>query len=360
MESARIETLLDQGWSLIGQLHQWMSIRPQPKHDQDDLVELIAGLQSFWSKADDLDMKRLARSSLILEQFFERLCAQTLEVETEYLEDLSDGITGLEDLLLEFEATGDEPVISHLDALLRLERRTSRKYSIAPTSKTIEISAIDSVPSRALTRVEPSGITSHHTATAPIVIPDVDLMETSERRSGLEMTKAPLRIEQTLVQKSERRGISRLVVSKTVSSLVADKTEPIAALDSSTMTDQSNSILILLESLFFRHLIELALQSAGYAVEVFDTADSKADSQVLILNYRAVLVTPSTASQRIEQIRQSRELGAIKVIGLRATDQHEPFPVDLDACVLKSKPQQLISVLDQLFNPSADFTRRIA
>jgi hypothetical protein len=45
---------------------------------------------------------------------------------------------------------------------------------------------------------------------------------------------------------------------------------------------------------------------------------------------------------------------------LKAGNTDEPFMVELDAAVPKSRPQQLISVLDQLLNPDSDQPRKIA
>lgn len=362
MESARIETLLHQGWNLIGQLHQWISNQPDEHQDPDHVVGLIASLQSVWGKADDLEMKRLARRVLALELFFERLFAKKLGVEHEYLKDVSASITGLEDLLLGLEATGAEPDISDLESLVRLERWTSRKYSSNPARKSIEIAVPGNDPSRSIIHAELIGVHSTGGTKTPIVMRDSDFKEAIQETGELETTPVPKRIDHKLVPRLEQRGVTRFEVQETVRSQVIIESARISDHGHPATTVRSHKILILVESLFYRHLIEMALQSAGYETEAIDPADSESDwaTQIPILIYRAILVTPTGASKRIEQIQKSQEMGQTRVIGLNATEQHENFVVELDACVWKSKPQQLISVLEQLFNPSSDFPRKIA
>ena len=362
MESARIETLLDQGWNLIGQLHQWMSNPSADPYQQDDLVDLIAGLQSFWGKSDDLHLKRLARSSLALEQFFERLCAKKLDIAGESLSDLGSGITALEDLLLEFEATGEEPVISHLDSLLRLEKQASLKYSTDVTRTTIEISTGDE-PSRIIVSPNPGELVEARSNSSPIVIPPSHFSDDVETQSERKLTSRPKRIECTLLPVLDRKDVTSFEIpAESLRSLVAEKSSPNEEDDLAAQFPEPKAVLILVESLFYRHLIELALQSAGYDVEAIDPADSKAvfSPTAATPTYRALLVTPSAASQRIDQIRQCCERAGTKVIGLKGSDQDEKFPVELDAAVFKSQPQQLISVLDQLLNSPANLSRKIA
>src|SRR4051812_16172846 len=72
MDQARNELFLDEGWNVIGCLHQWLSKWPQASNDQPCIDSLIGSLQAMWAAADDFGLKRLARTSLALEQMLER------------------------------------------------------------------------------------------------------------------------------------------------------------------------------------------------------------------------------------------------------------------------------------------------
>ena len=143
MEPARVSTLLDHGWSIVGQLHQWLSTSRHEFHDRDELVVLIRELQTFWGRVDDLELKRFARNTLALEQFFESLCAKRLEVTPGHLDDLQAGIACFEDLLLGFEATGEEPKMTQLDLLSRLEQHPRQQRSSERPTRTIEVDVIN-------------------------------------------------------------------------------------------------------------------------------------------------------------------------------------------------------------------------
>jgi hypothetical protein len=357
MEPARIETMLDHGWSLIGQLHHWLSQQRQAHPDRDELIDLICGLQSFWGRVDDLEMKQLARNSLALEQFFERLCAKKLEMSSEHFKDLRAGICSLELLLLEFEATREESAISDLDSLHRLEKRTSRRFSTESTKRTIEIPNTGGVHIRSIILAEP---TEQDDSKSPISVPNTLYLDASEALPRLAMTSFPKRIEQKFVPRLDPFVVTGIETSELLRrSAIADEPVEIES-EVPVSVVESNSILILEESLFYRHLISMALQCAGYDSVALEPLRDEASAQDLDLNYRAILVTSSVTIRMHEQIQRSRDASNPFVIGLKANDQDDQFDVELDAIVLKSKPQQLVSVLSQLLKGATDFPRKIA
>ena len=189
MDQARIELFLDEGWSLIGRLHQWLARWPEASSDQQTIDGLIRGLQAIWATSDDLGVKRLARTSLALEQMLERFYAGTLEFSAERLEDFTKGIGCLQELLLGLEATREEPLFSDLDAILQLERHahlanwvSDEEDSAAATENIVKIPA---PPLSFATEVESDGALS-----SPLQIPDADAV--------------PITIERTLIRMLEQ------------------------------------------------------------------------------------------------------------------------------------------------------------
>ena len=355
MEPARIETMLDHGWSLIDLLHQWLSKQPQDHQDSEVLVNLICSLQTFWSRLDDLEMNQLARNSLALEQFFERLCAKKVDLSADQLKDLRAGICSLELLLLEFEATREEPAISDLDSLHRLEKRTSRRFLTESINRTIDIPNPISRNDRSVILAE----SNRQPRLGSPVFSSNSISSESTSSPRLAMS-APMRIEQKFVPRLDPFVVTGIRPSE-LSVPPEDPTTPSVIEPQFTEPPiVSETILILEESLFYRQLLSMALQCSGYESEALEPFRIESIDQILPWNYRAILVTSRGSTMMHDQIQRSRETSNSVVIGLKANDQDDQFDVDLDAIVLQSKPQQLVSILDQLLSSAIEFPRKIA
>ena len=124
MDKARIDIFLDEGWCLIDQLHRWSSKSPETADHGTELIILICDLQKLWSLADDLQLTHLSRTILAIEQIFERVCARSMSLCSERYSDVASGIEGLQELLLGFEATGEEPSSTNIEAIKRIEKWT--------------------------------------------------------------------------------------------------------------------------------------------------------------------------------------------------------------------------------------------
>lgn len=109
-------------------------------------------------------------------------------------------------------------------------------------------------------------------------------------------------------------------------------------------------ILIVEESLFFRHLIGLAVQSAG-----FEACSAETVAQGLgFLNespeFHAILIGSVVSSEIAHAISFSRHNHGAKVIGLVASESVERQSDGVDACVSRSNPIELISKLKQILS----------
>lgn len=359
MDTGRVETLLNQGWSLVGLLHQWLSSWAQVYHDADELVDLISSLQSFWACADDLKLKRLSRNTLVLEEFFERVCAKRVDVTSEHLKDLRAGIANFEDLLLGYEATGEEPVNLEVDVLQRLERHSRHKSGPVKSTATTEIrhrrqSEVPVVRATALVPVSTSAVTALATVDEPRHIPTVEVVTLVEPLTPkrLEQKNAPHFDQLERYRSIRRDGIDSLVTEELL----------LTPEEASEVDSDSQVVLILEESLFYRHLLQMALRSAGYETETIEplVGEAYSTTRELLVPCRVILVTAPASCEMAPQIEEYRQTKEVKVIGLKLTEQDESFGVDLDACVVKSLPQQLISVLDQLLSANSDLPRKIA
>ena len=352
MEPARIETLLETGWGLVGQLHQWLSTWPRFDHDQDELAELICDLQLFWVKADDLSLKRLARTSLALEQFFERLCAKKLVVTSEHLKDVKAGVASFEDQLLEFEATGDDSAFPNFESLNRLEKQTLKAFWSEAAKRTIDVVTHGKTPIAVITA-----------ASEPTPIPRLEfdgIRFLSRPRMTLNPRLVPEFPELSPVGLLEHHEVNIEETDRPSNEFGADESPPDAGSNVSDGDANSNRVLIVEESLFYRHLIEIALTSAGYETETMPETlfESTGTADTALRGYRAVVLTATASATLSSRIldRDSRQ----KVIGLKSTVQEEHFDIVVDACVMKSQPLKLILALKQLLDPTNGEPRKIA
>jgi hypothetical protein len=363
LELVRFESLLDQGWKLMDLLNRWRMAWPHQSSESDELIEILTGLQIVWVKSDDLALKRIARTSLVLEQFFERLCAKNVPIPVDPFNSLNAVIAGLKDLLLGIEATGEEPGVYDLESLKRVEEFTRQQSSSDRPSRTIEVGPAVDVVSQPPGSLQTLVLTrTPQKDDLPAVLQQSVAEEVPALRD--DRTASHLRrIEQTQVPR-----VSKFIVTRNDLSVVPEvppkSGENHSVTEPETLIPEpaADLVWVLDESLFYRHLIEIALRSAGYPVEVMAPSDVEAfrRSGRTLSPCRAVLVDSSLSVRLSGEITQVREAGGTKIIGLKAGNTDEPFMVELDAAVPKSRPQQLISVLDQLLNPDSDQPRKIA
>lgn len=361
MDTGRVETLLNQGWSLVGLLHQWLSSWAQVHHDSEELVDLISSLQTFWASADDLELKYLSRQALILEEFFERICAKRLDMTSEHLRDLRAGITNFEDVLLRYEATGEEPRDVNLELLQRLEQHTRQKSTPVRQVRTIEVRANreEETPVPPLAGLIP--VAAHPVSETALAVSERPEPTVTVEVISLQEKPSPKRLEQKNSPRFDQLEWSpNIRLDSDESSESYD--EQITDVDEELTDAPSESILILEESLFYRHLLQMALRSSGYETESIEplVGESFSATRELLVPCRVILVTSTASSAMAVPIQEFRHSMEVKVIGLKVSDQDEAFGVELDACVVKSLPQQLISVLDQLLNSDSDRPRKIA
>ncbi|HEY0981346.1 hypothetical protein [Schlesneria sp.] len=363
MEPARIESLLETGWHLIGQLNQWLSASPQEMEDRERLYEIIRRLQLFWSKADDLNLRRMARNSLVLELFLERFCADSLQLTEQHKADLSSGISSLEYLLHEFDAAQFEPEYPDLELLQRLECQTLQAtWAVAVKTRTIEVSAapIEVLPSSQdydlpvagrLTKA-PDHVRLYDTVLEPAT--DEEALVRAKAARGNQSAAAQARhlpappVPFRLSLQNELAGPSLLPISEESRSVIGPSR--------SLPTLPTRKILLVEASLFYRHLFGDVLRTAGYEPVLIEGLEGQLDSIESDPDARfcaIMLGLPATveATQSVQRIRQ--KLG-VHLIGLLSTEDHQLWKVEIDACILKSHPRNLLDLLERLHRPAPD------
>jgi hypothetical protein len=355
MKPVRMEALLKSGRQLIAELRNGLSEQRETSPDPNELVGLIQGLQLFWSRADDLQLKWVARCSLALEQFLESLLAKGFMATIEYVGEMKLAILCLEQMLAELDATGDDPHCPDWESLHRLEHHPLHEQSIPNSEtpqKTIEVFAVREIP------VPPAGDSDS--------IPQRLNLTQPTRRSHSEPSVEFLRISQNKAVFPQQPQLdlkqeARVLLVQNAGLL--PEVEPASTAIALTSTAVPlNRILVVEGSLFYRHLIQLALQSVGYEVEsVAPTASDFLGMTVASLAcYPAILLTAEITQETAAKIEQARKTSSVNLIGLQGTDQSERFPLECDAFARKTKPQLLITLLDELQNPTTEAARKTA
>lgn len=434
MDQARIDTFLDQGWCLIDQLHRWSSRTSVESDDRALLIELIRDLQKLWAMADDLQLNRLSRTILAIEQFLERICARSLAFNSERFHEVASGIEGLQDLLLGYEATREEPSYANLDSLLRIEQSAQQAAGIEDDKPAADTNAIVSVfesahddsgsnstmipvtdscsvVSTSQSSLDPQKAVLLEQFTvklddtcrrlhARVLADEAPYVTTTSRLEHLaeetrllaeEMIREArsMRLSPTqpdfenpphiftvtadrIVSTTEDQSKPPLVLPVKPSVIASDapqlqrltsiteassqKVEPPAA----TVRANGLRILIVEESLFYRHLLGIAVQSAGYEPQIAESVARGLEMLQQTTELNAILVGSTLSPAMVSEIAQRRRSRAFKVIGMTLPG-HEKVPVpDLDARVSKMHPQQLIAILDKLLLEALDQTRKSA
>ena len=355
MKPVRMEALLKSGRLLIGQLRDGLAEEQVAPSGPNELVSLIQGLQLFWSRADDLQLKWVARCSLALEQFLENLCAKGCIATIEYVREMELAILCLEQMLTELDATGEDPHCPDWESLHRLEHHPLHAQSVTNSEtpqKTIDVFAVREIP------VPPAGELESVKQSPKLTEPK----RVSHSEPSVEFLRiAPSKVVFLRQPQRDLRPETRVLLVQNPSLL--PEVEPASTAIALTSTRVPfNRILVVEGSLFYRHLIQLALQSAGYEVEsVAPTASDFLGMTVESLAcYPAIFLTVEIQQEMAGKIEQARRTSSVKLIGLQGTDQGENFPVDCDAFARKSKPQLLITVLEELQNSTAQAARKTA
>ena|GEM_PF-2741359 len=447
MDQARIENFLDDGWSLIGRLHQWLSQLPQTSNDQVVINGLIRSLQSTWANANDLRILRLARTSLDLEQMLERFCAGSLEFTTQFLEDFTAGVGCLQELLLGLEATREEPQFSNVDAVLRMERHiheatwgncenitvaapenfaetstplvaenaaefSANAILIEPAKSQSEISQIEvaqksiertllkmleqfvakldntcqQLHARLLTDESPHvTTTSRLEHLAQVTRELVDQMmqqprhnqpapfETIEKipeTSPILDEFLPLFVHeesQTIEEEFselpptefavELDKLEREIAELQPELSIPEHTSSISNPGVIDITSRLGRVLIVEESLFYRHLLGTAVLSTGYAIHTAESmaqgiADLERPNDFMVMIVDAV-IPPAL----IEAIKHCRQQNGIRVIGLTTSANQQSTELEFDDCVPKLHPQKLIGALHRVLDGSSNQIR---
>ena len=355
MKPVRMEALLKNGRQLVGELRNGLSEQRETPPGPTELVSLIQGLQLFWSRADDLQFKWVARCSLALEQFLESICAKGFIATIEYVREMELAILCLEQMLTELDATGEDPHCPDWESLHRLEHHPLHEQSVTNSQtpqKTIDVFAVREIPVPPAVDLE--SIPQRLKLTEPT---EVSHSEPSGEFLRIAQNKAVVPRQPQLDLRPETRGL--LVQNASLPPEVESASTAIARTSTAVPL---NRILVVEGSLFYRHLIQLALQSAGYEVE--SVAPMASDFLGMTIEslacYPAIFLTAELTQEAAAKIEQARRTSSVKLIGLQGTDQSEPFPLECDAFARKTKPQLLIMVLEELQNSTAKTARKTA
>ena len=135
---------------------------------------------------------------------------------------------------------------------------------------------------------------------------------------------------------------------------IPDRAEPIE------VKMKSRRILILEESPFYRHLIGIAVQSAGYEPHSVESDTQALAALEQSTDFCAILRGAFVSSALEEGIRHHRQTNRVKVIGLTMSGHEISAAIEVDELVSKSHPQQLIGVLERLLKNSSGEMRMSA
>ena len=374
LEPARIESLLDHAWRLISQLRQWFAAWSLGSTDHDGLVELIRNLQLFWIKADDLELKRLARNSLAIEQFLERFCAGKLELTSENLNDVTAAVGSLQDLLLGLEAMREEPLITDLASLQKLERDTLKGFWSETSKRTIEVALVaNDVAHGAVTahplpnRLEVVPTPSHPRLTSETLFNELKPFVEKSSSASVDLSSSaatgpwPAAIRHVLSVREFQaapdliRISDNSIVDTPPDASIQAGSETIDVPESVEEAIEFRRVLIIEDSLFYRNLIGMALRSVGYDS---DSIKSDANDFARIQNerasgYCAILIGEPVTPEIADKVMSCRTSNGVPVIRLMTSDNDQSFPFTVDASVTKSNPRQLIAALNHLLNPTS-------
>ena len=336
-------------------------------------MELIRNLQLLWVKADDLELKGLSRNSLAIEQFLERFCAGKLELTSENLNDVTVAVGSLQDLLLGLEAMREEPLITDLVSLQKLERDTLKGFWSDATNRTIEVAvSANDVVQGAVTapgcpnRLEAVPIQSHPRLTSETLLNELKPLAgiLSVASVDLSSSAGPWRAAMRHVLSVREFQVApdlncisdKSIIDSRSDAGVQTGLESIDVPEPEQKAIELHRVLIVEDSLFYRNLIGIALRSVGYDsdsiksdVNAFETIQNARSS-----DYCAILVGEPVTTEVADAIMSFRTVNGVPVIRLMTSGNDESFPFIVDASVSKSNPRQLIVTLNHLLNPTSE------
>lgn len=441
MDCTRLEFFLDDGWKLIGQVHQWLSALPESMRDRGQIDGLIRGLQSIWSNADDLEISRIARASLAIEQVLERVFAESMEFSSDLAIDLTDGTRCLQELLLGLEATREEPEFPDLGAVIRLERRISsvvwenrEEIADACQENFVEVpegiqqsEAIAGEIKRDESVAESIDLDSHSHCTdktllgmleqfvaklddtcqrlhARMLTDETHYVSTTSRLEHLSQVTRELvdqiicqavpsltsikevqtELNDVLAMASALNAQVQTPVAEPIvqiqpspysvelnklteeferllpSTLLNTGVSPTSNLESDDAESGRRRVLIVEQSIFYRHLIASAVQSAGFEPVIRETFAFVEKVLEDSSGIAAILMSPSDAAIAPGTIALIRSTQRIKLIGMKANQEQVDSIELFDACVVRSRPLELIAALERLLCSSGSPIRMSA
>jgi CheY-like chemotaxis protein len=435
MDLARIEFFLDDGWCLIGEVHQWLSRSSSGPLDTLAANQLIHGLQKMWSAANDLGASQIARTSLALELMLERFCAGTLEFSVERLEDFTRGVGCLQEMLLGLEATREEPNCPDLEALQRIERHTHEANwaihtEITDTPREIPLETFaasgdvesaddsseqpqpDSLPGeegvksieRTLLRMLEQFViklddicqqlhsrmmadqTPYVTTTSRLehlaqvtrglvdqmlhqpgytTTGDFDLArdfpEASAASDDLtpQLIVAPQSDEFESIEiapsafAAEMDKISRDLEEMLPDELFDDEIAAVATSPYPEFQPKSHQVLIVEESLFYRHLLKTSVAAAGHEARTCNSVSEAFAALEESHDYLVALIDASTEPETVQSIKRLGLSTGIRIVGLTTPSSSPGHQEIFDDCVSKAHPQKLIDVLQRILDDAA-------
>ena len=119
-------------------------------------------------------------------------------------------------------------------------------------------------------------------------------------------------------------------------------------------------VLIVEESLFYRQLIGMAVQSAGFEPCTAETVAQGIDFLKQSCDFKAILIGTLINTEFSQAMDRSRIIYGAKVIGLLASDHDDRDGTGVDERVPRSNPLQLISTLNRVLNEAPDPIRKSA
>ena len=423
-DQSKVDSFLDRSWDLVAQLHQWLSKSATDEVTRLVMVDLIGDLQSVWTSADDLQLNRIARLSLSLEQLLERICAQNLIVSDRSFSIATEAISNLQDMLLSYEATRDQPDFPDPTLIRRIERYLAEPcWSVPELDLPFECveefnQAIDSnneidfeechcSTSEIIEEVQSEALSDQnllimlagfvnkiddtcHQLHVRMVADETPYVSTTSRLEHLAQStrdlvnqllhEHPAGTTSTIPQAEDLQPTETLQQSahfpelssfrlptaeETQQTLHAKTSVTLQRIDEEhdTSTNRLSApakqtkvrrILILDQSHFYRKLIEMAVESAGFQSRTSDFNEPMLQELTSTAGFDAVIVGPESNEKFVLAIDHHRKNHGTKVIRMTATGGAQPDLPIADETISRSNPPHMIAALNRMFNSTSD------
>lgn len=129
-------------------------------------------------------------------------------------------------------------------------------------------------------------------------------------------------------------------------SVVCEPAPPVAA--------PVQRVLVVEESLFYRHLICMAVQSAGFEPSMAESVGQGLQLLEQSHDFSAILISEIISADLAQLIADRRQTDGLKVVGLTQTDRSSQVMEGVDGHVVRTQPQQLVQILSILLNKSPE------